>query len=178
MFDKTIVQKWRAEVKSSGQDFTDAMFEYCIQELEYRAEKFKPNAPEGAIIVFDGKVVKSDYAISEEDKLALQTALKPLENVPEGQKDWHPGSDGKVLDLVHPSLYPLVYGKTKVLPVGSQVSTLDDCISRCGEGTVIPPPTRAKRSTYQTYAGSNYDPYSEKFQWLPCEVDISGDHPK
>ena len=32
--------------------------------------------------------------------------------MPEDQKDWHPGSNKQVLDLVHPSLYPLVYGKT------------------------------------------------------------------
>jgi hypothetical protein len=35
-----------------------------------------------------------------------------LENVPEKEKDWHPGSNGQVLDLVHPSLYPIVYNRT------------------------------------------------------------------
>ncbi|RXW15495.1 hypothetical protein EST38_g10358 [Candolleomyces aberdarensis] len=183
VFDDSIVAKWRAEVKSSGEDFTEKMFEYCIQELRYRAERFEPTGSErGAIVVFNGKVVKSDYAVSECVKLALQNAIKRLERVPEVQKDWHPGSDGKVLDLVHPSLYPLVYGKTKVLPVGSQATTFADCISRCGEGTVIPTPIRAQpedtRPYYDYMPRNTYDPYSTKFQWLPCEVDISGDRPK
>ena len=159
------------------------MFDYCIQELRYRAERFEPNGSErGAIVVFNGKVVKSDYAVSESIKLALQSAIERLESVPEAQKDWHPGSDGKVLDLVHPSLYPLVYGKTKVLPVGSKVTTLVDCISRCGEGEVIPTPIRTEpkdtRPYYDYLPRNTYDPYSTKFQWLPCEVDISGDRPK
>jgi predicted DNA-binding WGR domain protein len=32
------------------------------------------------------------------------------------QPDYHPGSNNKVLDIVHPSLYPLVLEKTKRLP--------------------------------------------------------------
>ncbi|KAJ2923671.1 hypothetical protein H1R20_g13422, partial [Candolleomyces eurysporus] len=183
VFDDSIVAKWRAEVKSSGEDFTEKMFEYCIQELRYRAERFEPTGSDrGAIVVFNGKVVKSDHAVSGSIKLALQSAIKPLESVPEAQKDWHPGSDGKVLDLVHPSLYPFIYGKTKVLPVGSQATTLVDCISRCGEGAVIPTPIRIERKdtpSYYAYLPRNtYDPYSTKFQWLPSEVDISGDRPK
>lgn len=40
--------------------------------------------------------------------------MRSLEDVHEGDKDWHPRSNGLVLDLVHPSLYPLVYGRTFV----------------------------------------------------------------
>ncbi|KAJ2928107.1 hypothetical protein H1R20_g9003, partial [Candolleomyces eurysporus] len=180
VFDDNIVAKWRAEVKSGREDFTEKMFEYCIQELRYRAERFEPNSSKrGAIVVFNGKVVKSDHAVPEGVKLALQSAIKPLESVPEAQNDWHPGSNGQVLGLVHPSLYPLVYGKTKVLPPGSQVTTLEDCISRCGEGGVIPTPVaKGNRVHYDSMSCDTYDPYSTKFQWLPCEVDISGDRPK
>jgi hypothetical protein len=42
----------------------------------------------------------------------LKHAAGALENVPESEKDWHPGSDGQVLDLVHPSLYCVVYRRT------------------------------------------------------------------
>ncbi|KAF8192397.1 hypothetical protein K438DRAFT_1762395 [Mycena galopus ATCC 62051] len=42
----------------------------------------------------------------------LKAAVSLLENVPDAEMDWHPGSDGKVLDLVHPSLYCIVYGRT------------------------------------------------------------------
>ncbi|RXW16608.1 hypothetical protein EST38_g9247 [Candolleomyces aberdarensis] len=152
IFDKTIIAKWKEEtvgLPDTGIEakISEEMFTYCISELQYRAKEH-PASPNGAIRVFDGDVYKSDTAVSEETKLALQKVVRALEDVPESQKDWHPGSDGKVLDLVHPSLFPLVYGKSKVLPVGARVTTLEDCIK------------------------------SDKFQWLPCEVDISGEKPR
>ena len=42
----------------------------------------------------------------------LKIAASVLENVPDHKKDWHPGSNGQVLDLVHPSLYCVVYSRT------------------------------------------------------------------
>lgn len=79
------------------------------------------------------------------------------------KKDWHPGSDEKVLDLVHPSLFPLVYDRTRILP-GSFVS-LDDCIRRSGEGM---------KSIQPSYIQHLPMAWSRKFQWLPCNVDIKG----
>jgi hypothetical protein len=149
------------------------MFDYCISELRFRA-KGHPNSPNGAIRVYNGDVYKSDTAISEETKLALQKAVRILEDVPAAQKDWHPGSDGKVLDLVHPSLFPLIFGTSKILPIGAPVATLEDCIKRCGEGEVVPDPN----SETPGLDVHDEDAYSAKFQWLPCEVDISEERPK
>ena len=42
------------------------------------------------------------------------SVVSPLEDVPDAEKDRHSGSDNRVLDLVHPSLYPIVYGRTFV----------------------------------------------------------------
>lgn len=39
-------------------------------------------------------------------------AAAVLENVSEEEKDWRPGSNNQVLDLVHPSLFCAVYGRT------------------------------------------------------------------
>jgi Protein of unknown function (DUF4246) len=143
---------------------TDWMATQCIAELRYRAKRFN-DSPNGAIFVYNGDVFKSDSAVSEDVRLALEEHVKPLEDVPEKLKDWHPGSDGRVLNLVHPSLFPLVYGKTKVLPIGKKGTSLDaqDCVKRCGEGVVIDQPKSPGRDLA----------YSTKFQWLPCEVDIS-----
>lgn len=77
------------------------------------------------------------------------------------QKDWHPGSGEKVLDLVHPSLFPLVYGQTRILP--DSLVDPDDCIERCGEGMVSIPPAADELLS---------SAWSRKFQWLPCNVDI------
>ena len=131
-----------------------------MEELKYEATRFGKK-PGGAIKVYNGNVVKSDTAVPDSLKIELQTAVQHLEDVPEWAKDWHPGSDGKVLDLVHPSLFPVVYGRTRALGEGEGFATLDDCIAKCGEGDVL---------KKQKVTGGNF---SADFQWLPCEVDIS-----
>lgn len=40
----------------------------------------------------------------------LMKHVETMRNVPDNQKDWHPGSNEQVLDLVHPSMFPLRYG--------------------------------------------------------------------
>lgn len=66
----------------------------------------------------DAAMIKSDTAVSSELKAALRTAAAPLEDIPDRLKDWRPGSNGKVLDLVHPSLFPLLYGRSKFSRLG------------------------------------------------------------
>lgn len=151
------------------------MFNHCIEELQYKAKNIyqDPNTP---IAVYNGDVVKSDTALPESLKLALQNAVKVLEHVPEKEKDWHPGSNDMVLDLVHPSLFPLVYGKSRVLKVGDKTVGLNDCVNRCGEGAVLELSKNEKPK--KTRRSPDMNPFSTKFQWLPCEVDISGDHAK
>ena len=43
---------------------------------------------------------------------ALKAAVAPIENVPEVRRNWHSTSHDTVLDLVHPSLVPVIYGQT------------------------------------------------------------------
>jgi hypothetical protein len=86
---------------------TERMFKYCIDELRYKSKIFQET---GAIAIYDGDVVKSDLAIPSSLKESLHIAAAPLEDVPELHCDWHPGSNETVLDLVHPSLFPVVYG--------------------------------------------------------------------
>jgi len=91
--------------------------------------------------VYQANVVKSDTAVSSELKQLLQEAVNKFEvGIPEKLKDWHPGSDDKVWDLVHPSLFPLIYGRSRVLENG-ETTTLHDCIQRCGQGRItnVPP---------------------------------------
>jgi hypothetical protein len=144
------------------------MVDWCIDELRYKAKIFRETA---AVSIYNGDVVKSDIAVSDSLKSALREAVIPLEDLPVREKDWHPASDEKVLDLVHPSLFPLVYGRSRILP--DSLVGLDDCIQRCGEGDTVPVPSD-KDTNHQEEPGS----YSKKFQWLPCEVDVSGDGAK
>lgn len=119
------------------------MAEYCSTELRYRAKEFE-HSSSGAIIAYNGDVVKSDISVSLETKMALRRAVEPLEKVPDIQKDWHPVSHKRVLDLIHPSLFPLVYGRSRVLAIGEKALTLADAVSRLGEGDVVPHPEQPK----------------------------------
>lgn len=124
-------------------------------------------------VIFDNDacVVKSDVSVPSDLKEAIKKAVEPLENVPENEKDWHPGSDGKVLDLVHPSLFPLVYGRSRVLPQGTV--NLRHTLEACGGGEVIPFPAEWDDPTDDSDE-ENDDPelWSSRFQWLPCDVEF------
>ena len=175
IFDETIVAKWKSEALSAtdreGQpvDLTEKMFEYCITELRYKTILF---AKTGAVTAYDGDVVKSDTIVPEGLRLALKDAAAPLENVPAAQRDWHPGSDDTVLDLVHPSLFPVIYGTTRILK--DSTVGLEDCVAQCGSGTVLGVPLENEAlvaGNKQPYVME--DPYGRKFQWLPCDVEFT-----
>ena len=156
-------------------DISSPMMDWVIEELRYKAKLFKDI---GAITVYTGHVVKSDSVIPESLKLKLQAAVAELEDVPDKHKDWHPESNGKVLDLVHPLLYPLVYGRKRVLEMGR--TSIEDCIARCGEGqaTRIPSQEEVTEFNKSGWYYATLIPYSRVFQWLPCMVAISGEHCK
>ena len=77
-------------------------------------------------------------------------AVSPLENVPDEEKDRHPRSDNQVLDLIHPSLCPVVYNRTFVKD------------PQTGEFEVSKPP-------------GLYYALSQKFQWLPSDFSVAED---
>lgn len=73
-------------------------FLWCIHELRHKA-KFAEET--GLIKALDSQTssVKSDTVINAELRRRLINALKPLQQSTD--KDWHPNSDRKVLNLVH-----------------------------------------------------------------------------
>ncbi|KAF5383169.1 hypothetical protein D9615_005044 [Tricholomella constricta] len=174
--DEAIVAKWRAEALAAApeKDITESMVDWCIAELQYKAKTFEKT---WSVSIYNGDVVKSDHAVPAALKEALKAAVAPLEQVPAREKDWHPGSDEKVLDLVHPSLFPLIYGRSRILP--DSLVGLDDCIQRSGEGVTIPVAPLKEATIEASYRYYREDeeskaPFSRRFQWLPCEVDLSG----
>lgn len=121
--------------------------------------------------MFDGEltIVKSDVAISEDLRKALCEGVKPLEDVPDRLKDWHPRSDNLVLDLVHPSLFPVAYGLTRYLP--DEKVPLDKCLEYIGRGTTMEP--------FEASRGGNSGPYEwGSFQWLPTDVKLTDEGAK
>jgi hypothetical protein len=100
-------------------------------------------------------------------KEELKRAVAALANVPEHKKDWHPGSAGQVLDLVHPSLYSLIYQRSRILP--SLTMGLQDCLQYIGRGEVLPNPLPDIKDAARLYAEELWSP---RFQWLPCNVSF------
>jgi hypothetical protein len=145
------------------------MFRWIIQELRYKAKIFDETK---AISLYNGDVVKSDSKVPESLKIALKSAVAPLENIPEVYKDYHPGSDGKVIDIVHPSLFPLIYGRSRIL--ADKLVRLDNCLEMIGLGNTLPLPSEdEKKHTNFSRSYSTGSPYSRDYQWLPCDVEFS-----
>ncbi|CAK9780255.1 hypothetical protein CC85DRAFT_283331 [Cutaneotrichosporon oleaginosum] len=170
--DETIVAKWRAEALALPlkQGFSDAMFDFVVAELRDKAALFKKNG--GVVSVYDGAaaVFKTDTALTPELVQRLGAAIKPLEDVPEDEKDWHPGSDEQVLDLVHPSLFPLVYGKTRIV---RREIALADALASWGSGETIAKTEGVKKKQNSWYY--TLDPerlLSRNYQWLPADVAL------
>ena len=79
----------------------------------------------------------------------------------------HPNSNEQVLDLVHPSIYPLVYGQTRILP--NTIVSLSDCISRCGHGIIDITGVRGGSEHDEVICETHDSRWSMKYQWLPAE---------
>ncbi|KAF8885778.1 hypothetical protein BD779DRAFT_1646453 [Infundibulicybe gibba] len=177
VLDQAIAHKWKAEVLTEAAvtdvDITQKMVDWCIEELRYKAKIFQKT---GAISVYTGDVVKSDTIVPKTLRDRLKAAAASLEDIPNVHKDWRPGSDRTILDLVHPSFYPLVYGRTRILI--EELTTLDDFIDRCGNGRVLPTPPDDEAAAFNSFFNPDIsdESFSRRFQWLPCEVDVSGKH--
>jgi hypothetical protein len=143
MNDADIVARWTQEAVDQG--LTEAQVRYVLAELVHYAS-LRDGRTGIEVSAVDG-VWQSDTLVDDQLGSRLREAVRVLEQVPEAEQDWHPGSDGQVLDLVHPSLF---------------------CLVREASGA----PERAWQNPTDLY--SKYE-FSEKFQWLPTDVDVSAD---
>lgn len=143
-----------------------------MEELGKKADLYDKT---GLIPVLDYSacVVKSDRLIPQALVDRLKAAVAPLENVPRDRKDWHPGSDEKVLDLVHPSLWPLLYGRSRILR--DQRMGVENCLEYYGRGFVVPEPDEPGPTVRRPWHTGSIPPLSTRFQWLPCDVALGED---
>ena len=115
--DAEIATKWKSELLQQLPEdmYREAVIDYAINELEYY-ESLRNNTDGKFEAGCDVRIfVSSERVVSDELKQRFVSQVRQLlENIPESNKDWHPGSNGQVLDLVHPSLYPLQLGVTPV----------------------------------------------------------------
>ncbi|KAJ1953732.1 hypothetical protein GGI12_005955, partial [Dipsacomyces acuminosporus] len=111
MNDQEIRQRWTNEAKA--QSLTDKEIDYVFDELAYYASLRVP----GSDVELSGVegVWISDSLVEKEALMELKDYAAILENVPEKHKDYHPNSNNQVLNLIHPSLFPLIYRKSSFL---------------------------------------------------------------
>lgn len=118
-------------------------------------------------------MAKSDVLVGEELHTALQSAFDKLKTDQQTSPDWHPNSNDMVQDLVHPSMYPLVYGRTRAFE--DECVGVEDAIKHwAGKGTVVPKePKEVKEVLYSWQR--EVDHYSNDYQWLPANVAFQPD---
>ncbi|KAG8901616.1 hypothetical protein FRC01_009802 [Tulasnella sp. 417] len=162
--DETIRSKWKAEALEtlvSGEKLLEPEVDYILNELA-GYEKMRDEATGIQQSCFS-RIYESDNLVPQDLLDRLKAAVKILEDVPEDQKDWHPRSDGQVLDLVHPSLYPIVYGRTFRYP---EATKPEDRKIADFQPTVAPTP--------RTTPGQDWS-FSQKFAWLSTDFKIAKD---
>ncbi|KAF7331521.1 hypothetical protein MKEN_00031000 [Mycena kentingensis (nom. inval.)] len=168
--DTAILEKWRAEAVDQQQGLlkykklNKHMINYVLTELPaYAALADNEHGIEAG--PFDA-IWYSDSLIPDELTTGLRKAALKLEDVPDAEKDWHPGSNGLVLDLVHPSLYPLLYDRTRALD-GIAVKAPTQQSMGFGE-----PPSNSYGDQYNNIADNCI---SAQYSWLPSDFAISSD---
>ncbi|KAF8986366.1 hypothetical protein BGZ46_005551 [Entomortierella lignicola] len=169
--DPVISGRWKSEIKiesmklGGGEELRDEQIDYIFKELAWYAEKRQKQIDNGMTapieIAIDG-TRRSDGLVPQELKERLLACVEKLKDVPEHLLDWHPGSNNQVLDLVHPSLFPFIYGKTWM--------TKEDAIPAMNfisKGSVKnQPPVDSKcKKSYS----------SKRYQWLPTDFQVGDD---
>ncbi|KAK4239579.1 hypothetical protein C8A03DRAFT_14026 [Achaetomium macrosporum] len=195
VFDDTIVAKWREEALSQDEEglyreilgdksitsismpkrtrfITGEAFDFCIAELRTKAAYFKDTGLIFTLNYGHNTAIKSDSLAAFERLRAVQAA----------EPDWHPWTDDKIQDLVHPSLYPFVYGKTPF--IHEEVVGVADAVDKwSGKGSILPKPEGLEPGDGSSnlfahlYNGESIDRsyWSTTYQWLPANLAFQED---
>ncbi|GJJ73235.1 hypothetical protein EMPS_05593 [Entomortierella parvispora] len=162
-----IAARWKQEILESGNLLTEPQIRFIFQELEWYAGLRQQQLDKGISIPIEMAIDgtrRADGLIPPSLKEELMTCVAKLINVPEHQKDWHPNSNKQVLDLVHPSLFPVIAGRTRV---AEEMPSMASPFEWIGRGTVL----EKLNNEEEQYFDSNVKSYSSrKYQWLPTDV--------
>lgn len=163
-----ISEKWKSELLA--QEVRKEIIDYVLAELEFYDALRERTDGKFQIGPLDS-ICYGDNVVPEELKAEFKKAAFRLEDVPEGKKDWHPNSNNQVLDLVHPSLYPLQYKITPILPEGGNVGLVGQYTGKDKTSPIseFNPDEHTIKSHFMEYGAS------DRFQWLPSIFDISKD---
>jgi hypothetical protein len=185
--DATITAKWLAELALQNVEEPAAKLSYVLKELAfYEAQTLQLEGASPATVemgLVEGTFL-SDDLIPEPLKQELLAGMAEFEAaVPEGSIDYHPGSKDQVIDWVHPSLYCLVYSRTRVIDGPAEPVDIHDSAWLDGIlGTGNPIGNRAPvgvnaiyEDRVQKYRPRKHYAESMKTQWIPTDFWVSSD---
>ncbi|CAF3733380.1 unnamed protein product [Rotaria sp. Silwood1] len=170
MKDENIRNKWKQEALEQG-SLTEKQINYVLDELQYY-DSIRDDSMEMSAV--DG-VWQSDQLIPRDLKESFIKCVKKLEDIPESEFDWHPGTNKQILDLVHPSLFCFVNRISTIINEKDRVINVDNALEHIGGGEVIN--INAKESSSEAKRLRFDDNYSrsDTYQWLPAEFNVSKD---
>lgn len=144
-----------------------------MQELRNKSNYYVET---GLIPTLDASatVVKSDMIVPANLRAELHKAFNRLKAGQGSNLNWHPNSNEQVLDLVHPSMYPLIYERTKVLQ-DEVVGTTDAIDKWAGKGEPIAKDTVTTSSRSIDGSLPPASLWSDTYQWLPANVKFMDD---
>ncbi len=174
---------------------TDIQLSYLFDELRYlasqRDEETGMSVSEASVAYAYHRVADYEYQettipmvyessalIPAPLKASLKSLAETLEDVPDDEKDWHPGSGNQVLDLVHPSLFCLRIGRSFVY---DPYSGRPDSLRLLTNEEYL----RERADIIRCFASDAYyreeqDPplpfeftVSKAYQWLPTDFAVS-----
>jgi hypothetical protein len=182
VFDHTITSQLCQEALRSRL-ISPKTWDWCLAELQDKARIFQSSS---RILVYNTGVAicKSDLVMDEETRTFIKDeflVLKSSFSSDTATLDPLSGTSRQTHRLVDPLLYPLIYGKSRVLAQGGIVPLNDmfQHISKCNIAPDIPivgdhllhRTTYGGRSKWEMYCQRGLS-WSTNFQRLPCEVDF------
>ena len=161
---------------NSGADISENMSDWIIEELRFKAMIYEIYH---VVALYNGDVTKSDTNIPPELIKELRNTSKVLEYKEPSMHFHGPGPVSKQQDLLGMTLYPLVYGRSRILP--DKVIGIDDALRHAGQGEIIQVPndTGITREDMSWRVSERADikvrPYSRYFQCLPSDWELGDD---
>lgn len=161
---------------NNGADITPNMANWIIDELKFKAMIYEMTQ---AVGLYNGDITKSDTNIPSPLLERLGKELQILDHSEPELQFFHPGTMQKQRDLLAIALYPLIYGKTRILT--DRTIGLDEALRHAGQGEVIAEPketgiTREDMS-WRVAARSDIQvrPFNRNFQALPADLELGDD---
>ncbi|KAG8930961.1 hypothetical protein FRC01_002010 [Tulasnella sp. 417] len=167
--DPMIRATWEKEalkMEIQGARLSEAEVQYFLDELQGH-EKMRDETTGIQQSCFQC-IYEADDLVSEDLRNRLIEAVKVLEDVPDDKKDWHPGGNKQVLNLVHPSMYCIIYDRTLAFPLDSDpVKRTSADLKKLHAPFVA---AALKTGPKPDYPGWSYSP---KFCWIPTDFEIA-----